>query len=528
MSHKPNKSLVGALIDLGTNSVRLVIVRLERDGTHVILKQEKSPVNLGEGSFKNHYLTKEAMDRTFEALENMVKTSRFFEADYVRAVATSALRQAANRDEFLSRVFKDLKLDLKVISGLEEARLVYLGVSSNLSLEERPSLIMDIGGGSVELIVKGPDTHLEIDSMPLGASRLADLFGLKNDPGLVDKDLYQAIKRYVLNHTCHFMSKAAKYGLEICHGCAGVIENLAKIQAKLLHQGETLIKYPLLSQEDLEHMGLWLGAMPLGERRKVKGLDKEKVPIIVAGCAIVDSVLGELGIKTLNVVEHGLKYGLVYDFINLYRKNGGAGTREENIRQLGRRCLYDEKHAEAVSGLSVLIYEALVRADLLIYNQRDKELLRLGALVHDIGKFLTYENHQLHSWYLIKNATLLGFDEDEIALLAFLALNHRGDKHDKFGDIYALYEKSERLDYRLFRALGLIVAMSEILESRRQDAIVGCEVGFADGKAEFDFRVKPESTLTAETAALDKLGKEFETVFGLKLGQTEYFPIQKD
>jgi exopolyphosphatase/guanosine-5'-triphosphate,3'-diphosphate pyrophosphatase len=173
--------------------------------------------------------------------------------------------------------------------------------------------------------------------------------------------------------------------------------------------------------------------------------------------------------------------------------------------------------------VSVLIYEALAEAQVLEYNQRDKELLRLGALVHDVGKFLAYENHQLHSWYIIKYATLLGFVEDEIAMMAFLALNHRGIKRDKYGDIYELYEQSERLDYRLFQALGVIVAMAEILESRRQDALVSCEVKIADHIADFNFGVKVQATLSLETEALDKLAKDFEIAFDLGWRKAGFF-----
>jgi exopolyphosphatase/guanosine-5'-triphosphate,3'-diphosphate pyrophosphatase len=506
-------------VDLGTNSVRLVIARLEEDGSHVIVKQEKIPVNLGEGSFENHLLTQEAMDRTFEALKSMKETAGFFGAGYIRAVATSALRQADNKNLFLKRVLDELDLDLKVIPGLEEARLVYRGVALNVGEEAEPSLIMDIGGGSVELIVKGPDSYLELDSLPLGAARLTAVLGPKDRSGRVSGDLYHSMTSFVRDRTSIFTSKAKKYGLKVCHGCAGVLENLARLEARRQGRSEKLQKFPPVEAKNLKELGLWLGDMTLEERRKVKGLDREKAPIIVTGCAIVQAILDELSVKTLEVVDFGLKHGLVYDFIDHYFPPASQNrTREESIRQLGRRCLFDEAHGEMVARASVILYDALAAGGLLEKRASEREMLYLGGLVHDAGKFLAYENHQLHSWYLIKNATILGFDEDEIDLLAFLALSHRGGKRQKFADIYELYEKSDRLDYRRFQALGLIAAMAEILESRRQGALMSAEFQTSKDRVDLLLRIRPGAKMDQEAALLAKTAKRFQLVFGQPFG----------
>jgi exopolyphosphatase/guanosine-5'-triphosphate,3'-diphosphate pyrophosphatase len=508
---------VGALVDLGTNSARLVIARLEEDGPPVILKQEKYPVSLGDGSFDSHILTQEAMDRTYLALQSAVETAGFFEAEYVRAVATSALRQADNREEFIKRVRQNLGLDLKVIPGPEEARLVYLGVAHNITPSEAPCLILDIGGGSAELIVKGPTTFLELDSLPLGGARVADRFDLNDNNGLVSRGLYRDICRYISNRIRLFKAKVSKYNLKVCYGCAGTLENLARIQAKRLGRDEKMEKFPHMAAKELGDLGLWLGSMTIEERKKVKGLDKEKVPIIVAGCAIADAILYELDVQTLEVVDYGLKHGLIYDFADHYRTGTEPLTREDSVRQLGRRCLFDEEHGEAVANLASLVYDALVKADLLTFNKVERELLRLAALVHDIGKFLSYENHQAHSWYLLKNATILGFDEDELDLMAFLALSHRGAGKKKSAEIFALYQQSERLDYRHCQVLGLALEMAELLESRRQGAIEGFDIKIEDQKAELIITIRAGAKLKEELVHLTKINKKFQIFFDLTL-----------
>jgi exopolyphosphatase/guanosine-5'-triphosphate,3'-diphosphate pyrophosphatase len=508
---------VGALVDLGTNSARLVIARLEDDGVPVILKQEKYPVSLGDGSFETHVLTKEAMDRTFLALKSVVETAGFFGANYIRAVATSALRQADNREEFIKKVYRELGLDLKVIPGLEEARLVYQGVAYNLTPSDAPSLILDIGGGSAELIVKGPKTFLELDSLPLGGARIADRFNLYNNGGLVSKALYREIGQYVVNRIRLFKEKVGRYNLKICYGCAGTLENLARVQAKRVGREEKLQKFPHMAAKELEDLGLWLGSMTVEERKKVKGLDREKAPIIVAGCAVADAILNDLDIQTLEVVDYGLKHGLIYDFIDHCGAGGERKTREDNVRQLGRRCLFDEEHGETVANLAILFYDALAKVELLPMDKHDREMLFLAALVHDLGKFLTYENHQIHSWYLIKNSSILGFDEDEIDMIAFLALSHRGTGKKRTAEIFELYLKSELWDFRHGQALGLVLETAELLESRRQGGIKGFEVNISGQKAGFVLTVRAGAKLVDELANLGRISKKFQNIFGLTL-----------
>jgi exopolyphosphatase/guanosine-5'-triphosphate,3'-diphosphate pyrophosphatase len=517
------KRPVGALVDLGTNSVRLIIARLEEDGSHVILKQEKLPVSLGDGSFKNHLLTSEAMDRAFAALKSMTETAGFFQADYVKAVATSALRGAENRESFVKRVSRELGLDLKVISGLEEARLVYRGVASNLSLSQEPCLIMDIGGGSVELIVKGPTSYLELDCLPLGAARVSDIFDLIGGSGQVSREKYDSIVNHVAGHVRLFKEKARRYDLKVCYGCSGTLEGLAQIQAKRQGRDEKLQKFVPLETRELREMGLWLGSMSVDERKKVKGLDKEKAEIIVAGCAVADSILGELRVETLEAVDYGLKHGLIYDFLDQYRQDGAPTDRENGVRQLGHRCLFDEAHGEAVARLASLVYDALARAELLTYSKADRELLFLGALVHDVGKFLSYDQHQIHGWYLIRNSTLLGFDDDEIDLMAFLALTHRGTDKRKAADFIKLYQDSELLNFRHYQILGLAVEMAEILESRRQAAVASIEIKVNRQKIDLAIATKPGAKLTDEIARLGRINKKLQNLFDAQLGDVKTF-----
>jgi exopolyphosphatase/guanosine-5'-triphosphate,3'-diphosphate pyrophosphatase len=508
----------GALIDLGTNSVRLVIAEMAADGGLTVLLQDKKPVALGQGSYDDDRLAAEAMDRAYAALEIMKATAGFHKVDYVRAVATSALREAVNRDAFLEKVYDGLQLDLKVVSGLEEARLIWAGVSANLNLGPGPSLIMDIGGGSVELIVDERGREPLLDSLPLGAARLSGRFGLLEREAPLGQELYERLKDHVKVRTRRFAAAARRLRLKRCWGCSGALENLARVWSKL-GGSDDRARLALIPASALSELGLFLSSLSLAERRKTPGLDRDKAPMIVAGCAVVDALLEELGVEELQAVEFGLKHGLVQEFAEACggRPSGKGSPREDGVRRLGRRCLFDEEHAEAVAEAATKIRDAFVAQGLLTDNPAERELLRYGGLLHDAGKFLSYDGHQIHGWYLVRNSSLLGFDEDELELVAYLVLNHRGPKRlkkDSFPEMIAAVESAAKGRHAHWPQLGLCLWLAELLEARRQGAVEGFELALRGDELGFLVRARVGSSLEQELALFDKAAKRLESVFG--------------
>ncbi|MDR2725152.1 MAG: Ppx/GppA family phosphatase [Candidatus Adiutrix sp.] len=503
-----------ALIDLGTNSVRLIIVKVEEDGSPMVAFQEKQPVSLGESSFTSRHLTKEAIDRTIDALRAMVKTAHSHKVDEIRAVATSATRDAENRSDFLEQVEHKTGLRLKVISGLEEARLVYAGMAHNLNLRDAPGLLVDIGGGSLELIIGDRHGHYELDSLPLGAARLAERFNLTAHEGRVSGKTYRQMFNYAVSHSRHFAEKAKGYDLTFCYGSSGTIENLVRLNARRHGHAAGARGYPPLPASALAELAEWLGPMTLGERKKADGLEARKADTILAGGAVLEAVLKTMNIKAVTAVDYGLKHGLLFDLIADRAKGPdhmGAGLRENSVRRLGRRCRYDEGHAETVAALALAIFDALVRNGLLKASPRDRELLRLAALLHDIGQFLSYQNHNIHSHYLIKNSDLLGFDEDEVDCLAFLALSHRKRKKNVWP--HSLYEDDPRPELPRWRKLAFILHLAELLDSRRQGGLMAIDFRFEPGQVFFLFPIGPGQNFDPEMEALHKNVKTFQNLF---------------
>lgn len=506
-----------ALIDLGSNSARLLIVEVTSNGLATIMHQEKRPVRLGEGSFLDRKLTEEAMLRASAALSSFQKTARAFEVDIIKAVATSAAREAENRADFVHRVYEDSGLWLKVISGLEEARLIYLGVaqSLNLGLGSGKTLIVDIGGGSLELIVGDRQDCDYLDSLPLGAARLTEMFNFNADDGLVSPEKYGELVDYVIRHTRRFSEEARKFDLKSAYGSSGTIRNLAQINH---HRREAEGIRPrqaptLLAAGALRDLGLWLGGMDFKTRRKVGGLDSQKVKIIVAGCAALEAVLTALEIEELTAVDYGLKHGLLYEFAAEHKTDDDRlSTRENSVRNLGRRCCFDEAHALNTARWARSILAEFTAADLLTDNEQHAELVCLAAQLHDIGKFFAYENHQIHSWYLIKNTSLAGFDEEEIDLMAFLALHHK-KRRKKEGWPYCYY--LNRADYEYRQKLGLVLRLAEVIDSSRQGLVRSFSLQRFGSQVTCFLKTGAGDDSNQEVTAVAKLTKDLGTAFGL-------------
>jgi exopolyphosphatase/guanosine-5'-triphosphate,3'-diphosphate pyrophosphatase len=263
------------------------------------------------------------MLRTSAALAGFQKTARAFGVDAIKAVATSAAREAVNREDFVRRVYEDSGLRLKVISGLEEARLIYLGVSRGLNLGREKALIVDIGGGSLELIVGDRQGCDQLDSLPLGAARLTELFNFNAGDGLVSPEKYAELVGHVARHSRRFSEEARNFDLKSAYGSSGTIRNLAQINYhRRLDQGAGPAPPAFLAADSLRSLGLWLGGLDFKTRRKVRGLDGQKVKIIVAGCAGLEAVLRALKIEGLTAVNYGLKHGLLYEFADGRRSDG--------------------------------------------------------------------------------------------------------------------------------------------------------------------------------------------------------------
>ena len=420
-------------IDIGTNSVRMLIVRFNPNHSYSILSRQKQQVRLGEGEFDDDEIKPEAIERTCLVCRKFVELARTFNTEEFVAVATSAAREATNQSELLARLRRDAMLDVRVIPGREEARLIYLGVASAMHLGDRQAFFIDIGGGSTEISLGGQRQYQILESFRLGAIRLTNQFFSPNAFGPVSPDQYRTVQQYVRNEIIRQVQSLRRQKIELAVGSSGTVMNLAEIAEKLCHPHDAPADL-VLAYRDLKKVIDLLCSLPLEQRRKVPGINPERADIIIVGAAILDTFMKELSIDTITTTSRGLQDGLLVDYLSRMENFPLFGTlspRESSVLQLGRSCGINESHARTVTSLVLEIFDSAKEIKLHNFGDPERELLEYAAFLHDIGSFISFTNHHAHSYYIIKNSELLGFDQKEIDIMANIARFHRKKKPRK-------------------------------------------------------------------------------------------------
>ena len=465
-----NRGRVVGFIDIGTNSIRFSLVRINPHKSYHILTEQKEVVRLGEGEFIEQTLQPEAMDRAIMVCKKFAEQARQRQAEEIIAVATSATREAANKAEFIQRLKDEAGLDVRAISGLEEARLIYLGVASGIHLGDQQALFVDIGGGSTELIVGDHQQHHLLDSLKLGAIRLTTMFFLPNEREPISPIRYALIQNFVRNAIIRSVQRIQPYKIDILLGSSGTILNLADIAIQHFYKRKR-DRDDEISHPQLKTVVELLCSAPLEERRKIAGINPERADIIIAGAAIIDTVMEELKLKSLRTSERGLRDGLMMDYLSRTEQSmvlGQMTVRERSVLQLARTVNFDEPHARHVARLALQLYDSAYGIKLHTLGRWERELLEYAALLHDIGAFLSYQNHQMHTFYLIRNADLLGFDQKEVAIMALAGLHHRKGLPGKKNVEYAALDKESQ---EAVRVLGMILRLSESLDRSHGGAV---------------------------------------------------------
>lgn len=451
-----------AFVDIGTNSIRLLLVRINPNHSYTVLTQLKQVVRLGEGEFADQQLQPQAVDRAVLVGQQFAALARAYDVDDIIAVATAATREAVNQSAFVRQLRQEAELDVRVVSGLEEARLIYLGVASGVHLDNKQALFLDIGGGSTEVIIGTELQHHYLNSLKLGAIRLATHF-LPEAQKPVSSRVYEQLQRHVQHNIVHTIREMRAHQIDLAIGSSGTIENLADIAVRMFAK-RSLQRDDVLTYPHLKQVVKTLSALPLAERRKVPGLNPARADIIIAGAAILDTLMQELALPEIRVTDRGLRDGLLIDYLLKHAHRPlveEMSVRRRSVLQLGRACHFHEAHAHTTVRLALGLFDSTRKAKLHRLGKWERELLEYAALLHHIGSFLTYSNYQAHTYYLIRNAELLGFDQTEVAIIAATALYHRKalprKKHAEFA---ALSKRAQQT----VRVLSVLLRLAEHLD----------------------------------------------------------------
>lgn len=468
----PADEAVHAAIDIGTNSIHLLVARSTPAQRFEVLAQEKEVVRLGHGTGDMVELADDAVDRGIAALRRFRQVAEIWDAD-ITAVATSAVREAENHDVFIRRAHDEADIQVEIISGVEEARLIHVGVLHALPVYDQRLLVVDIGGGSTELLVGHRAEVLGARSLKLGAIRLTERFfpDERLDPASVE-----ACRRYVAAFLQPAARELAAHGFEVAAGCSGTIETLAAMAVASRGDDPTrpLNNETVTAAELDAAIDALLAAPTARARAKLPGMDAKRADIIVAGALVLEGVVRAMGIEELRISSYALREGVLLDRL---RHLGDASLRHlSNLRrasvlQVAEALDPDLEHSAHLTELALSIFDQTQHLHGL--GDLHRELLEAAGLLHNVGLFINHSAHHKHSYYVIRNSErLLGFTDHEIELIAVVARYHRKSdprpRHPEFSGL----SKSDRrvvsvLAGILRIAIGLDRTHSSIVEAVR-------------------------------------------------------------
>lgn len=514
-----------AAIDVGTNSIHMAVVKVQPSfPSFTIVTREKDTVRLGDRDPKTGKLTPEAMERAIGALKRCKEIAKSMGAQDVIAVATSAVREAPNGHTFLHQVERETGLIVDLISGTEEARRIYLGVLSGMEFNNQPHVIIDIGGGSTELILGDGHEPRTLSSTKVGAVRLTAEF-VKTDPISNSEFHYlQAYIRGMLERSIEDLRAHLKPGeTPRMVGTSGTIETLAAIHAreKLGMVPDPLNGYQF-SLKDLREIVNRLRKLDDTERSAIPGMSDRRSEIIVAGAVILQEAMSLLELESITICERALREGVVVDWMLTHgliedRLRYQESVRQRSVIKTAKKYHINFDHSERVARFSLNLFDQ-TQGTLHQWGDDERELLWAAAILHNCGHFISHSSHHKHSYYLIRNGELLGYTEVEVETIANLARYHRKSSPKKKHESYrSISSKKHR---RVVEQLSPLLRLAVALDRRQIGAISGirCEYQPEDKVLHLHLQAaNPDDDCALELWSLDLKKGSFEAEFGVKL-----------
>ncbi|MEM9907394.1 MAG: Ppx/GppA phosphatase family protein [Cyanobacteria bacterium P01_D01_bin.44] len=525
ISAGPSRDRTLAAIDVGTNSVHMVIVKIQPQfPSFTIIGREKDMVRLGNFCEKTGNLTDEAMDRCVAALQRCLQIAQSANVEETIAVATSAAREAKNGQAFIDRVKAELGLAINLISGPEEARRIYLGVLSSMELHGQPHGIIDIGGGSTELILGTGDQPRFLSSTKIGAVRLNAKLITTNPISHDEFIRLQAYVRGMIEPSSDDLKRCLEPGESLrLIGTSGTIETLAMLCAvdRLGSVPDPLNGFEMTYKE-LSHWVERLSQMRYAERLELSEMSERRAEIIVPGAVILQETMKLLDVDKITICEAALREGVVVDWMLSHgliedRMQYQQSIRERSVITTAQKYRVDMPHCERVGQFAVALFDQ-TQGVLHPWGDAEREYLWAAAMLHNCGHYISHSAHHKHSYYLIRNGELLGFTELELELIANIARYHRKSapkkKHESYRDLPTKRDR-ERVEQ-----LSAMLRVAVALDRRRVGAIASFQSVFNDAEHTLTLHIHPthpDDDCDLELWNLDFKKACFEEEFKVKL-----------
>lgn len=488
-----------AAIDLGSNSFHMVIARVQ-GSTPVVIDRLKEPVRLAGGLDDNKALTEEAMDRALNCLSRFAERLRDLSDDQVRAVGTNTMRRARNGKQFLKRASAALGREIDIISGREEARLIYLGVALD-NQANNTRLVVDIGGGSTECVIGEAGQPKAADSLYMGCVS----YSLRYFPGgALTKN---AFKRAMLDAARKIEPITRPYkdrGWSECFGSSGTIGAISEIAAAEGWSNGT-INAKILRR--LRKRMIECGSV---SSLDLKGLKADRAIVLAGGVAILSAIVDELEIEAMGHAGGALREGVLADLLG---RSLNRDVRDGAVEAMGQRFAVDLAHADRVEATALQLFDQ-VATSVGLHPTTDRQRLRWAARLHEVGLAMTYSSHHKHGAYLVQNSDMPGFSRGEQALLATIIRAHRRKlRKEAFSDL------AEPVQQRAVYLVALLRLAVVLNRGRSPDVLPKVRLSHRHGRlvlvfpdAWLDERPLTDRDLEIEAERLAKIGVKFQTV----------------
>jgi exopolyphosphatase/guanosine-5'-triphosphate,3'-diphosphate pyrophosphatase len=498
-----------AALDVGSNSFHLIVADIGTGGHITVLDRAKEMVRLGDSTLHHGVIPPEVFRRGLDALRALRRIADRHNVDALAAVATSAVREAQNGGEFVRAARDEAGIDIRVIRGDEEARLIYLGARGSLDLGKRRVALFDCGGGSLEVILADAQELYYTASLKLGVIRLAETCPCSDPPTPRERAQLGERVRSMLDP---IVARVRAMGFDFVAFTSGTASALAGVLRadKDNDSGKSAV-----ALDDLQALEQRLGTMSLAARAKLPGLDARRADTIYAGAVVFRTALEMSGADEAALCETALREGIIADYVASNRPgmllvDEFPDLRRRTVMELARRCQFREDHGMHVARLALSIFDQTRRLHKL--GQGDGELLEYAALLHDIGFYISPHRHHRHSAYLILNHAMTGFSRAEVRVIALAARHHRKVEPRRGRGLMRLLSKKDR---RRVRYLAAILRIADALDRTHARLVraVRCSIS----ARAIDVRIDADGDPELEIWAARRKGDLLEEVAERKL-----------
>jgi exopolyphosphatase / guanosine-5'-triphosphate,3'-diphosphate pyrophosphatase len=499
-----------AAIDVGSNALRLAVASIDADKKLTVVENIREPVRLGQDVFKKGNIAEETIDRATEAFGRFKQTIEAHGVKWIKAVATSATREALNRELFLDRINQASGIELNIIAPEEEARLIHLGVSNKINLKNKLAMLVDIGGGSAEITLAEDNNILSTESLRMGAVRLLQVLEEKKHG---ERRFNQLVREYVDAAQRRIKKEIGNRKIDVCVGTGGNIESLGQLRKEVFNKDRN----DVISKDELDGLVKKLQGMTYEERIQELKLRPDRADVIVPASVVIQKIVKLADVVEVLIPNVGLKDGLLVDMMQeLYGETKHAHRDQvfSSALQVGRKYMFDELHGTVVAKFAVKLFDETKALHNL--NLENRVLLEIAALLHDIGGYINMSDHHKHTLYLLTATPIIGLNESQMAIVANVARYHRKSFPKPSHEAYRVLSSKERV---VVSKLAALLRLADAMDNEHASKVSDFDVEYK--KPKLAITLRGEGDMLLEKWALANKATFFEEMFSSKLSIEE-------